>query len=105
MMLFAGQAAKHAVNRGPFRAGGSRPSPCRVALGAGLVMAPVVDALTASPAAAAPPMITAVGTTASMAERRITTLTGNPQHLGDVLVVVAEQNDNAEPSTRSRAAG
>jgi hypothetical protein len=95
-MFFARRRAKHAASRGPLPRQGLTALAVSVAVGASLVIAPVVDTLTASPAAAAPPTITAVGTTTSMAGTSLTALPDNPQNLGDVLVVVSEQDNNAE---------
>jgi hypothetical protein len=66
-------------------------------VGASLVIAPVVETLTASPAAAAAPTISAVGSlVTAMGTTGFTTLNVDPQNLGDVLVVVSEQNLNTE---------
>ena len=75
-------------------------------MGAALVTATVVGALTAGTAAASPPVISAVGSTVSQTGTGITTLNGvNPQHVGDLMVAVDEQNDNTLTATSVSGGG
>ncbi len=69
-------------------------------------MATAIGALTAGTAAASPPVISAVGSTVSQMGSGITTLTGvNPQHVGDLMVAVDEQNDNTLTATSVSGGG
>ncbi|HXQ91254.1 MAG TPA: hypothetical protein VN768_06800, partial [Acidimicrobiales bacterium] len=60
-----------------------------IAAGVGLVAAPIVSTLTASPAAATT-AISAVGILFTASGTGLTTLADSPQHIGDVLVATAE---------------
>jgi len=105
MHLFAAPAPKHAVVRRNHTA--RKPIlTARLAVGATLAMATVAGALTAGTAAASPPVISAVGGTVSQTGTGITTLTGvNPQHVGDLMVAVDEQNDNTLTATSVSGGG
>ncbi len=59
----------------------------------GLVLAPIASTLTASPAAAATPTATPVGSLAEAGSNGLTQLSVSPQNLGDVLVVTAVGNN------------
>ena len=75
-----------------------------IAAGVGLVAAPIVSTLTASPAAATT-AISAVGSLVSSGAG-ITTLAVTPVNVGDVLVATAEPGgDRPRLWPRSRAAG
>jgi hypothetical protein len=92
-MLFARRAPKHAVNRGVLPPRRLTALIGSLAVGVGLVIAPIVGVLTASPAEASPPVISPVGALASATSPGgLTTLNDNPVNLGDVLVVVSTQN-------------
>src|ERR1700681_659502 len=93
MRFLVGRTPKHAVSRRKAPRKGLPVLAAVVAVGAGLVMGPVAGALTASPAAAAP-VISAVGAMAKSFGSAQTTLNVNPQQLGDVLVVMAENDLN-----------
>src|ERR1700676_5114637 len=95
MRFFASRATKHAVTCGVSPQKGLTAVAASVAVGAGLVIAPIVGVLGASPAQASP-VISAVGGTATGAGVSRTTLNDNPQNVGDVLAVVSEQDNNGE---------
>ena len=104
MRFLVGRAPKHTADR--------RRAPRRVlsiltvltAAGAGLVVGPVVGTLTASPAAATP-VISAVGPMAMSFGSGQTTLNVSPQHLGDVLVLVSENDLNTVTVTSISGGG
>ena len=94
MKLPFGGIPKHAVRgrSGPMTLRGAVAA--SVVVGAAMVLAPVVNVLTAGPAAAAA-VISQVGTPSTVDGTGLATAADNPQHVGDVLVVTAEEDNTA----------
>jgi hypothetical protein len=105
MSLFTARVPKHAAARGKTRVTRALTLAASMALGTGLVIAPLVNTLAAGTADASPPVISAVGATAHNFGAAITTLSVNPQTVGDVLVVMDEQDDNAVTTTSLSGGG
>ncbi|HVA02985.1 MAG TPA: IPT/TIG domain-containing protein [Acidimicrobiales bacterium] len=92
MSIFDVRGAQHAAR--PARSTkGFRTLTALGVVGLVVSVAPIVSALTESPAAATP-VISAVGSLTTVSGSGITSVGANPQHVGDVLVVMAEEDNN-----------